>query len=128
MTRKIDVVSLVSELQDTSSYRELNWEGSFQDYIDIVGGDPRVTRTAYQRLYDMIIGYGVDEYVDSKKRITHYRFFDDPDNNGRDAVYGLDIPLMKLVNVFKSAAMRYGTERRLERYSRTPEGRLYSFC
>ena len=81
--------------------------------------------------------------------MIHYRFFDDPDNNGRDAVYGLDIPLMKLVNVFKSAAMRYGTERRLillhgpvgsskstiarllkrglERYSRTKEGRLYSF-
>ncbi|HET9235277.1 MAG TPA: serine protein kinase [Candidatus Eisenbacteria bacterium] len=150
MTRKIDVVSLVSELQDTSSFRELNWEGSFQDYIDIVAADPRVTRTAYQRLYDMILGFGVDEYVDSKKRITHYRFFDDPDTNGRDAVYGLDIPLMKLVNVFKSAAMRYGTERRLillhgpvgsskstiarllkrglERYSRTPEGRLYTFC
>ena len=46
MSPKIDVVSLVSELQDTSSYKELNWEGSFQDYIDIVGTDPRVTRTA----------------------------------------------------------------------------------
>ena len=56
MTRKIDVVSLVSELQDTSSYRELNWEGSFQEYVDIVAADPRVTRTAYQRLYDMILG------------------------------------------------------------------------
>jgi serine protein kinase len=97
----------------------------------------------------MILAFGVDEYVDSKKRITHYRFFDDPDQNGRDAVYGLDIPLMKLVNVFKSAAMRYGTERRLillhgpvgsskstiarllkrglERYSRTHDGRLYTF-
>ena len=149
MTRKVDVVSLVGQLQDTSSYRELNWEGNFQDYIDILSDDPRVTRTAYQRLYDMIVTYGTDEYIDSKKRVTHYRFFDDPDNNGEDAVYGLDIPLMKLVNVFKSAAMRYGTERRLillhgpvgsskstiarllkkglERYSRTPDGRLFSF-
>jgi serine protein kinase len=150
MTRKIDVVSLVGELQDTQTFRELNWEGTFQEYVDIVGEDPKVTRTAYQRLHDMILGFGIDEYVDSKKRITHYRFFDDPDYNGRDAVYGLDIPLMKLVNVFKSAAMRYGTERRLillhgpvgsskstiarllkrglERYSRTPEGRLFTFA
>jgi serine protein kinase len=149
MTRKVDVVTVLGKLQDTRSFRELNWEGSFQEYIDIVGEDPRVTRTAYQRLYDMILEYGVDEYVDSKKHVTHYRFFDDPDNNGRDAIYGLDIPLMKLVNVFKSAALRYGTERRLillhgpvgsskstiarllkkglERYSRLPEGRLYSF-
>jgi len=25
---------------------------------------------------------------------THYRFFDDPDNSGRDAVFGLDVPLL----------------------------------
>jgi len=149
MTAKLDVRSLVGELQDTQSFRELNWEGTFQQYVDIVTEDPRVTRTAYQRLYDMIISYGVDEYIDSKKRITHYRFFDDPDRAGQDAVYGLDIPLMKMVSVFKSAAMRYGTERRLillhgpvgsskstiarllkrglEHYSRTHEGRLYTF-
>jgi len=149
MTRKVDVNSLIGQLQDTRSFRELNWEGTFQDYIDIVGEDPRVTRTSYQRLHDMVVSYGTDEYIDSKKHITHYRFFDDPDNQGEDAVYGLDIPLMKMVNVFKSAAMRYGTERRLillhgpvgsskstiarllkkglERYSRTQEGRLYSF-
>ena len=149
MTPKVDVVSLVGKLQDTRSYRELNWEGDFQDYIDILAENPKVTRTSYQRLYDMIMSYGSDEYIDSKKRITHYRFFDDPDNNGDDAIYGLDLPLMKLVNVFKSAALRYGTERRLillhgpvgsskstiarllkkglERYSRTDDGRLYTF-
>ena len=66
-----------------------------------------------QRLYDMIMTYGADEYVDSKKRILHYRFFDDPDGNGQDAVYGLDLPLMKLVNVLKSAALGYGTEKRV---------------
>ncbi len=149
MNRKIDVNALVGELQDLDSFRELSWEGTFQDYVDLVAEDPKVTRTAYQRLYDMILSYGTDEYVDSKKRITHYRFFDDPDGLGQDAVYGLDIPIMKLVNVFTSAAKRYGTERRvillhgpvgsskstivrllkkgLERYSRTHEGRLYTF-
>jgi len=150
MTRKIDVQSVVAQLQDTETFRELSWEGSFQEYVDLVAGDPKVARTSFQRLYDMILSYGVDEYIDSKKRIVHYRFFDDPDNGGRDAVYGLDLPLMKLVNVFKSAAKRYGTERRvillhgpvgsskstiarllkrgLEHYSRTHDGRLYSFA
>jgi serine protein kinase len=33
--------------------------------------------------------------------------------NGNDAVFGLDIPLMRLVNVFKSAAYGYGTEKRV---------------
>ncbi len=149
MAQKLDVRALVGELQNLDTYRELNWEGTFQDYIDIVTQEPRVTRSAYQRLYDMIMSYGTEEYVDSKKRITHYRFFDDPDAGGQDAVYGLDIPLMKMVNVFKSAARRYGTERRVillhgpvgsskstivrllkkgfERYSRTHEGRLYTY-
>ena len=105
MTRKVDVASVVGKLQDTRSYRELNWQGDFQDYVDLVSEDPKITRTAYQRLYDMVMEYGVEEYVDSKKRITHYKFFDDPENNGADAVYGLDIPLMKMLNVFKSAAL-----------------------
>jgi serine protein kinase len=149
MAHKLDVDALVGQLQDVDSFRELNWEGTFQEYVDIVTQAPRVTRTAYQRLYDMIMSYGTDEYIDSKKRITHYRFFDDPDNAGQDAVYGLDLPLMKMVNVFKSAARRYGTERRvillhgpvgsskstivrllkkgLQHYSRTSEGGLYTF-
>jgi len=59
----------------------------------------------------MILSYGTEEYVDAKKRIIHYKFFDDPDNGGEDAIYGLDIPLMRLVKVLRSAALGYGTER-----------------
>ena len=78
-----------------------------------------------------------------------YRFFDDPDNDGRDAIFGLTKPLMEIVNVFKSAALKYGSERRvlllhgpvgsskstiarllkrgLERYSRRDAGAVYSY-
>ena len=144
MTSRIDIASIVREHQNLESYRELTWEGRFQDYVNIVAGDPRVARTAFQRIYDMILSYGTEEYTEYRKRVVHYKFFEDPFENGRDAVYGLDIPLMKLVNVFKSAARRYGTERRvillhgpvgsskstiarllkkgLERYSRSPDG------
>src|SRR5471032_2444266 len=100
-------------------------------------------------MYDMILSHGKTEYIDNKKRLIRYHFFHDEQFGGRDAVYGLDVPLMKLVNVFKSAAQGYGTERRvillhgpvgsskstivrllkkgLEEYSRTPEGALYTF-
>jgi serine protein kinase len=113
MTPRVDIVSMVRDLQDVESYRELTWEGTFQDYIDIVIESPKVTRTSFQRVYDMILSYGTEEYTEYKKRIVHYKFFDDPMGGGHDAVYGLDIPLMKLVNIFKSAAKRYGTERRV---------------
>ena len=142
-------VSRIAALQDRKSYSEQHWEGSFEEYLDIVRKNPKVTRTAFQRVYDMILSHGKTEYLDNKKKLIRYNFFTDPDFGGRDAIYGLDIPLMKLVNVFKSAAQGYGTEKRvlllhgpvgsskstiarllkkgLEAYSKTPEGAVYTF-
>jgi serine protein kinase len=130
-------------------FRALAWTGTFEEYLAIVKENPKVLRTAYQRLYDMILSYGMQEYEDSRKKMIHYNFFDDPIDNGKDAVYGLDAYLMKLMNALKSAAQRYGTEKRvlllhgpvgsskstivrlmkkgLEQYSRTDDGALYSY-
>jgi serine protein kinase len=66
--------------------------------------DPRVTRNAFQRIHDMIMSYGTSTYTEYKKEITRYHFFDDPIENGKDAIFGIDVHLMKLVNFFKSAA------------------------
>ena len=143
------IVTRAKQAIDLTGFREQNWTGTFAQYLDIVRREPRVTRTAFERIYDMILAKGVREYVDSKKKIVHYNFFDDLDHAGEDAIYGLDIPLMKLVNIFKSAAQRYGTERRvillhgpvgsskstiarllkkgLEAYSKIHEGALYTF-
>jgi serine protein kinase len=139
----------ISSLQDKREYATLNWEGSFDDYLDIVKNNPAVTRTAYQRVYDMILSHGKTEYVDNKKKLFRYHFFSDEKNGGRDAVFGLDIPLMKLVNVFKAAAHGYGAEKRvillhgpvgsskstiarvlkrgIEEYSKMPEGAVYTY-
>ena len=144
-----EIISLIQSRQDTEEFQQLNWRGSFQDYLGIVVSNPAVVRTAYQRIYDMIMSYGTEQYTEHKRKVVRYKFFDDVDNEGKDAVYGLEIALMKLVNVFKSAAHRLGTERRiillhgpvgsskstivrrlkrgLETYSRRPEGALYTF-
>jgi serine protein kinase len=143
------IISKAREALDLDEYREQHWTGAFVEYLDLVRENRRVTRSAFERIYDMILAAGTREYVDNKKKIIHYSFFDDVLNNSRDSIYGLDIPLMKLVNIFKSAAKRYGTERRvillhgpvgsskstiarllkqgLESYSRTPEGALYTY-
>jgi serine protein kinase len=139
----------ISALQDSKHYRELNWTGSFEDYLAIVRERPEVTRNAYQRLYDMIIAHGTEEYVDNKKKLVRYNFFKDEANGGNNAVFGLDIPLMRLVHVLKAASEGYGPERRvillhgpvgsskstiarllkqgIEEYSRSRDGALYSF-
>ncbi|MEK7325643.1 MAG: serine protein kinase [Chloroflexota bacterium] len=143
------ILSKIERLQDTSNFRGQHWEGSFEEYLDIARHDPKVARSAFQRLYDMIVSYGSEEYTRNRETLIHYHFFNDPFENGKDAVFGLDKPLMDLVRIFQSAARRYGTERRvlllhgpvgtakstivrllkkgLEAYTRTEAGRLYSF-
>lgn len=97
----------------------------------------------------MILSYGVEEYTLFREKLLHYRFFDDPFEGGKDAIFGLDKPLMRLVATLKAAAHRLGPERRilllhgpvgsakstiarllkkgLEAYSRTEEGKLFTF-
>jgi serine protein kinase len=144
-----DMVSRIAALQDYDRYRDLHWEGSFEDYLSIVRERPEVTRTAFQRAYDMILSYGEEEYLDNKKRLVRYPFFQDPIDQGKDAIFGLDIPLMRLVHVLRAAAQGYGPEKRvillhgpvgsskstiarllkkgIEHYSRTPAGALYTY-
>ena len=87
--------------------------GTFRNYLDLVQQNPRITRNAYQRLYDMIVSYGTDQYEVGREKRTHYRFFDDPNSGGSDAVFGLERALGDLVNAFKSAARGYGIEKRV---------------
>jgi serine protein kinase len=120
------------------------------EYLGMVSQSPEILRNAFQRIYDMIVSYGVEGYDENKEKLAWYKFFADLNNEGEDAVYGLEKPLMHLVNVFKSASRHYGTERRvlllhgpvgsakstivrllkkgLEAYSRTREGALYTFA
>jgi serine protein kinase len=145
----LDIIGLIREQQDARRYQDLHWEGSFSEYLGMVHENPLIARNAFQRLYDMIVSFGTEEYTEYKKRITHYKFFEDPFEDGQDAIFGLDVPLMKLVQIIKAAAMGDGPERRvlllhgpvgsakstivrllkkgLDHYSRTPEGALYTF-
>jgi serine protein kinase len=143
------MIDRIGAMQDFKLYRELSWEGSFEEYLSLVRDRPQVTRNAYQRLYDMVISFGTEEYIDNKKKLTRYNFFRDELNSGANAIFGLDIPLMRLVHVLKAAAEGYGPEKRVillhgpvgsskstiarllkqgtEYYSRSTDGALYSF-
>jgi len=143
-----EIISLVSDRQDRDQFRRKHWVGTFEEYLNIVRDNPHVTRTAYQRVYDMILSYGREVISEGREQEYHYHFFDDPKNDGRDAVFGLHGPLHKLVNALKSAAHEYGIEKRvlllhgpvgsskstiarllkkgLEIYSATEEGALYT--
>lgn len=141
---------LIAATEDRDTWKALSWEGSFWDYLSMVEDDPAIARNAYQRLYDLIASYGSTEYREYKKTIRRWHFFDDPFDDGKDAVFGIDIHLMKLVRVLHAAALGYGPEKRvillhgpvgsakstiarlfkkgLEHYSRTDAGRMYTYA
>ena len=149
MSTGSELITLIGSRQNLDDYQKKHWTGSFSEYLDIVQRDPKVTRTAYQRIYDMIISHGTEEVVVNKEKTLRYKFFEDPENDGQDAIFGLERTLVNFVNILMSAANGYGTERRvlllhgpvgsskstlarllkkgLERYSRVEEGSLYSF-
>src|SRR5687767_10675137 len=90
---KKDWKKLLSDERAVKEFRHLHWEGSFWDYLDTVNQNPNICRNAFQRMYDMILSWGHETYVDYKKNVLHYKFFDDPIDGGKDAVFGLDVPL-----------------------------------
>lgn len=144
-----DLISAIKSSGFDKQYTELHWEGTFEDYLNMVIERPAIARNAFQRMYDMIASYGSTQFKEYKKDITHWNFFDDPIEQGRDAIFGLDVHLMKLVNTFKAGAAGYGPEKRvillhgpvgsskstiarllkkgIEAYSKTPEGSMYSY-
>ncbi|MBL7554871.1 MAG: serine protein kinase [Bdellovibrionaceae bacterium] len=149
MSDTINFSSIVQNWKNTSQTSKMHWSGTLDEYLKMVKENPKITRNAFQRMYDMIVESGSEKYIDFKKEVVRYKFFDDTANNGKDAVFGLDIMLMKLVNVLKAAALGYGTEKRvillhgpvgsakstvcrmlkkgLEAYSKTDKGALYTF-
>src|SRR4051795_12750210 len=107
------LLGIIDRRLDVTHFREQHWEGTFQDYLEIVTENPGVARNAFQRVYDMILSYGSEPFTHFKQDYIRYSFFSDPIDKGGDAIYGLERPLMQLVDFFKSAAQGYGTEKRI---------------
>ena len=139
------VLDKVSAEFDTQTFLTLHEEMSFSDYLEQAYADPKLIRTAYQRIYDMIMSAGTKEFKKYRKTWTDYNFFHDSEI----PIFGLHRTTNDLVKFIRGAAGGYGTERRilllhgpvgsaksticrllkkgLERYSRTNEGRWYTY-
>lgn len=140
-----DRLSVINSQLDKGEFLLLNEEISFGEYIDKLYENPRLIRTAYQRLYDMITSKGVTKTEKYRRTYVHYNFFDESEV----PIFGLEETLDELLKVFRGAAGGYGTEKRiillhgpvgssksticralkrgLERYSRTAEGAWYTY-
>lgn len=130
---------------DKKEFGVLTEEITFEKYLEEVYKNPALIRSAYQRLWDMIMSYGTSEFKQYRRTYVHYNFFDDLEC----PIFGLDNTLNELCQFIRGAAGGYGTEKRvlllhgpvgsaksticrvlkrgLEKYSETQEGKWYSF-
>jgi serine protein kinase len=132
-------MDLLKRLEDyRNQERELNWEGTFADYFEVVTKNPKVARLSHGRVYDMVMSAGADVVKNGE---TRYRFFG-------DEIFGLEKPISQIVQYYNSAAQRMEVRKRilllmgpvgggkstivsllkrgLEKYSRTPDGAVYA--
>lgn len=69
---------LVLEERDGSEqgyYQKLYWEGNFIEYLNMLEANPRIARSSFQRLYDMVLSYGSETIKEGKDSIVRYKFF-----------------------------------------------------
>jgi serine protein kinase len=114
----------------------------FRDYFELVSQNPRLAQLSHARVNDMIHAAGVEKLNEgTRDELARYKFF-------AEELYGIEEPLARIVEYFKSAAQRLEVRKRilllmgpvgggkstivtmlkrgLENYSRTDAGAVYA--
>ena len=138
MSSTWDILKQAEEQRQTAD--KLHWEGTFKDYLEIVGKNPRVSDLAHARLFDMIIAGGVRDNGEGQPKT--YTFFE-------GELFGMEKTIQHLVEeYFAPAARRLDIRKRilmlvgpvgggkstlatllkkgLEKHSKTEEGAIYA--
>lgn len=118
MVRFTEIIS-----KDREERKKKNFEGTFLDYLEILKENPWLCILAHERMHEVIFNDGVEvintaenprlRRIYGNDLIKRYNFFKD--------FYGIERTLMKIVNYFKTAAMK-GEESRQVLYLVGPVG------
>lgn len=110
--------------KDREDRKKQHFEGTLLDYLEILKEDPSISMLAHQRMYERIVGKGVEViHTEEHPRLRRiygndvmkkYNFF-------KEDFFGIDKSLMKIVRYFKTAAMQ-GEESRQVLYLVGPVG------
>jgi serine protein kinase len=134
----------ISDLLETHrrEREQLAWEGTFRDYFELVLQNPSISKLSHARICDMILDAGVQKINEgSRDEIVRFNFFS-------DELFGIEGPISKIVEYFKSAGQRLEVRKRilllmgpvgggkstivtmlkrgLERWSRTDNGAVFA--
>lgn len=100
--------NISERLDDLRREREaLQWEGTFRDYFELVSQNPRLAELSHARVNNMIHHAGVEKLNEgARDEITRYNFF-------ADELFGIEEPIARIVEYFKSAAQRLEVRKRI---------------
>src|ERR687884_1002440 len=135
--------NISERLEDLRREHEaLRWEGSFRDYFELVAQNPRIAQLSHARINDMVHAAGVEKLNEgTRDEVARYNFF-------ASELFGIEEPIARIVEYFKSAAQRLEVRKRilllmgpvgggkstivtmlkrgLEEYTRTERGAVYA--
>src|SRR6266511_3788214 len=97
-------MNLVTRLEEHRAQEQaLGWEGTFQEYFDMVVATPSLARLSHARVYDMIMAAGTEPATNGE---SVHQFF-------AEELFGIDRPIQHLVDYFSSAAKRLEVRKRI---------------
>ncbi|QLG26827.1 serine protein kinase PrkA [Halorarum halophilum] len=150
MTGAMKTLEELSDRYKETVPSDLREAKSFDWYLSEVHEHPRIARNAHQRVADMFDHYGT-RYDEDAGVVEYLMASEDPLHDGENTFYGREVheSIHEFVNKVKSGARGLGPEKRIklllgpvgsgkshfdwlvrryfEDYTRTDEGRLYTF-
>ena len=100
--------NISERLEDLRRENEaLRWEGTFRDYFELVAQNPRIAQLSHARLNDMVHAAGIERFNEgTQHEVVSYNFF-------ASELFGIEEPIARIVEYFKSAAQRLEVRKRI---------------
>src|SRR5437763_4447683 len=100
--------NISERLEDLRREHEaLRWEGSFRDYFELVAQNSRIAQLSHARINDMVHAAGIERLNEgTQHEVLSYNFFS-------SELFGIEEPIARIVEYFKSAAQRLEVRKRI---------------
>ena len=103
--KKFNISERLEDLR--REHEALRWEGTFRDYFELVTQNPRIAQLSHARINDMTHAAGIERINEgTHHEVISYNFFS-------SELFGIEEPIAKLVEYFKSAAQRLEVRKRI---------------
>jgi serine protein kinase len=110
--------------EDRAAQESKHWRGTFLQYLDLVRTDPQLVKLSHARMFEMMIGAGTSDILDTDDPGVKRLYKDEPlklYNFFRDEFFGVEKTINHIVRYFHSASLK-GEESRQVLYLMGPVG------